>query len=133
MYEVNRDGKALNNLSGDTEVFSSSVTWSPDGRHIAFVNTRSGNNTGDVNPIYLMQADGSGLRKLTDKLGAYSDISWSPDSQSIVFSGLLYGNSERGSFEIFTLRIDGTQMLNISNDSANDLSPSWQPYSKYPR
>lgn len=47
--------------------------WSPDGRRIAFVSTRSGNED-----IYLMDANGDILRQLTDSPYPDTWISWRP-------------------------------------------------------
>lgn len=52
--------------------------WSPDGRRIAFASTQVG-----VGGIYMVNADGSGLRSLTRALGSdfYEGFDWSPDGR----------------------------------------------------
>ena len=65
---MNADGTAQRNLTrSTTHPFASDTTpaWSPDGRKIAFVSNRDRNGE-----IYVMNADGSGLRKLTQLKGA---------------------------------------------------------------
>ena len=47
--------------------------WSPDGRQIAFYSERDGNWE-----IYLMNADGSGLTRLTDNPANDWFPSWAP-------------------------------------------------------
>jgi len=47
--------------------------WSPDGRFIVFSSTRSGSKE-----LYIIAADGSGARKLTDQAGNSATPSWSP-------------------------------------------------------
>jgi TolB protein len=47
--------------------------WSPDGRFIVFSSTRSGRKE-----LYIIAADGSGARKLTDQPGNSATPSWSP-------------------------------------------------------
>ena len=49
-------------------------TWSPDGRRIAFV-TRRDHLAGE---IYVMNADGSDVRRLTDNLLEEGMLAWSP-------------------------------------------------------
>jgi TolB protein len=48
-------------------------TWSPDGRFLAFSSSREGKAQ-----IYIMRADGGGLRKLTFLEGGGYEPSWSP-------------------------------------------------------
>ena len=55
--------------------------WSPDGSRIAFKSTRGGSYN-----LYVMDADGSNVRRLTEHAGTDHDPTWLPDGQSIVFS-----------------------------------------------
>ncbi|QQO54354.1 MAG: hypothetical protein N838_14395 [Thiohalocapsa sp. PB-PSB1] len=56
---------------------------SPDGRYIAFSLSTSGSI--DDNNIWIVDADGSDLRKLTNKRFLQHDPAWSSDSGSIYF------------------------------------------------
>jgi Tol biopolymer transport system component len=55
--------------------------WSPDGTQLVF----SSNKDGDFE-IYLMNPDGSGVRRLTNNGGFDRDPTWAPDGNSIVFA-----------------------------------------------
>jgi TolB protein len=54
--------------------------WSPDGTRIAFASDRSGNED-----IYVMNADGSGLRMLTDHPADDVYPVWSLDGETLLF------------------------------------------------
>ncbi|MEO7138483.1 MAG: hypothetical protein ABI037_12260 [Gemmatimonadales bacterium] len=54
---------------------------SPDGRRIVF----TGLKTGQLD-LYVMNADGSGRRQLTNDLAQELDPAWSPDGNSLLFS-----------------------------------------------
>jgi dipeptidyl aminopeptidase/acylaminoacyl peptidase len=58
-----------------------SPRWSPDGRQIAFVSTRSG----DKSQIYLIGLNGGEARKLTDRPQGATDPAWSPDGKRLAF------------------------------------------------
>ncbi len=54
--------------------------WSPAGTKIAFVSMRDGDRE-----IFTMNADGSGLRKLTNNHRIDTQPAWSPDGRTIAF------------------------------------------------
>ena len=55
--------------------------WSPDGRRVAFKSNRSGSYN-----LYVMNADGSNVVRLTDHGLNDHDPTWLPDGESLVFS-----------------------------------------------
>lgn len=55
------DGSDPRNLTADHAGDGAYPAWSPDGRWIAF----DSNREGDDNEIYLMDADGSNVRRVT--------------------------------------------------------------------
>ena len=55
--------------------------WSPDGRRIAFKSNRGGSYN-----LYVMNADGSNVVRLTDHGLNDHDPTWLPDGESLVFS-----------------------------------------------
>jgi TolB protein len=91
--------------------------WSPDGSKIAFVSSRSGKPQ-----LYIMNADGSNPRQVTDidRIGGRN--SFSPDGQWLSFYA---GRS--GSRNIYTIRVDGSGLRQLTDESDN-LGPSWSPY-----
>ncbi len=62
--------------------------WSPDGTRVAFVSRRDG-----TSHVYVMNADGTGTRRLTSSAKNDERPAWSPDGKRIVFSreGALFG------------------------------------------
>ena len=63
------------------------VSWSPDGDRIAFARTRRGAYGSLVNDLYVVDALGGNLRRLTTDRRAVSP-SWSPDGRRLAFVGV---------------------------------------------
>ncbi len=55
--------------------------WSPDGRWIAFLSSRSGKDN-----IWIIRADGGEARMLTDAKTGVRDFGWSPDGAALAFT-----------------------------------------------
>lgn len=95
IFMVNADGsgaKLLIHLT-DPEIHVQSVSWSPDGRKIAFLWDRLLYGDDHHTPkwindnIWVMDADGSHVIPLTKFTGASSirEIGWSPDSRKVTY------------------------------------------------
>lgn len=60
----------------------SNPRWSPDGKRIAFKSTRSGGQF----DIYVMDANGANVTRITDHPANDHDPVWMPDGQSVIIS-----------------------------------------------
>jgi Tol biopolymer transport system component len=113
------DGSGLHDLTpaGITDVRS--AAWSPDGRRIAF----SGSGPARLTPaVFVMNADGGGLRQVTRGHLAESSPTWSPDGKNVAFSSF-----DSGLRQIFRSRLDGTGRRVLSNQTTNCQNAEWSP------
>ena len=95
---------------------------------IAFVSSRNGNAE-----IYVMDADGSNQRRLTNHPDRDFSPSWSPDGKRIAFVSNRDGHVNirgRLTYEIYVMDANGENQQNLTNDPSNDRSPSWSPDGK---
>ena len=132
-YLVSTDGSGARKLPYIPLI----AVWSPDGRQIAFVNNVSTGLPGpgaarskDDSEIYVMNADGSGTRRLTHNVGYDGEPAWSPDGRKIAFQskrravrGVVGGSNG----EIYVMNADGSGKRNLTRNPAQDGSPSWSP------
>jgi TolB protein len=91
------------------------VTMPSAGNRIAFTSSRDGNTD-----IYVMNADGTGVTRLTDNPADDRAPSWSPDGRRIAFASTRNGNSE-----IYVMNADGTGVTRLTADAHNDGDPAW--------
>jgi Tol biopolymer transport system component len=90
----------------------SDISWSPDGRKLVF-----DGGPGGEDHIYVIDADGSGLRQLTH--GHEDDTpAWSPAGNTIAF---VRGVS---TFDIYLMNPDGSDQRKLTMGD----SPAWSPH-----
>ncbi|MDE2796589.1 MAG: hypothetical protein OXL34_17375 [Gemmatimonadota bacterium] len=99
--------------------------WSPDGTRIAFSSNHSDGNLGNpdgYSEIYVMDADGSDVERLTNHDEGSSSPAWSPDGTRIAFSSYRDGYSE-----IYVMDADGSNVQRLTNHEWGSYSPAWSP------
>jgi Tol biopolymer transport system component len=112
-------GKALTALAvvaGVLAVPLAAGAAAPSSRAIAFVSTRSGSNQ-----IYVVNTDGSGLRRLTYNNDFKREPAWSPDRTRIAFVQA----DASGNWNIFVMNADGTDARQVTSDPARENGPRW--------
>ena len=114
---VKSDGSDINVILSEKGVRYDQPRLSPDGEHVLLDSDRDGNSE-----IYIMQANGKGLRQLTHDPGVDTAPVWSPDGQWIAFA-----SDRKGDFNIYIVRPDGSDLRQLTDDPAADLDPSWSP------
>lgn len=76
VYVMNADGSGLTNLTnfgGKENTYAQDLTWSPDGARIAFTTDLEGPGA-----LFVIDADGSNLTRLTHVQSGAGDIAWRP-------------------------------------------------------
>jgi TolB protein len=114
VWVMNADGSDSHQIAS---TLGSGPEWSPDGSEIVFYSDRDGNSE-----IYVMDADGANIRRLTDTPAPEYWPDWSPDGTQIVFRSDRDGNAE-----IYKMDADGSDPVRLTDHSAEDSRPDWSP------
>jgi TolB protein len=70
--------------------------------------------------LFLVRADGRGLRQLRTGVTPSMEPEWSPDGRWIVFRG---GAGD----DLYLIRPDGSRLRRLTHDSAHEEGPAWSP------
>ncbi|MFT3735595.1 MAG: Tol-Pal system beta propeller repeat protein TolB [Rhodocyclaceae bacterium] len=99
---------------------NSAPAWSPDGRRLAIVLTKDG-----ISQLYMINADGSGLRRMTESVAIDTEPCFSADGRWIYFT------SDRSSGpQIYRMPVDGGDATRVTFEGSYNVSPRISPDGK---
>lgn len=130
VYTANPDGSDARLLTeGVNEGWPA---WSPDGAKIAFTSTRADRGLGNClagpgslcpTDVYVMNADGTAITRLTDDRAPEFAPAWSPAGTSIAFV-----RSANGTDTIDVVDADGTNERQVATGTGGNQRPfAWSP------
>jgi TolB protein len=143
IYTMNVDGTDVRRLT-TTPGYDGGPWWSPDGTQIVYRAWHPPDSAGladyrgllaqrMVRPsrmeLWVMNADGSNQRQITNLGGANFGPSWTPDGRRIVFSSNHKSPRSRN-FELYLVNLDGTGLEQITNHAEFDGFPMFSPDGK---
>jgi Tol biopolymer transport system component len=140
IYEFDPADGSYRNLTSERG-YDAEGSYSPDGKLIAFASNRFGyadlseqdQEKFDMDPswaseICIMNADGSGLRRLTNTPGYDGGPFFSPDGQQICWRRF----AENGATaEVMTMNLDGSDQQQLTSLGAMSWAPYFHPSGKY--
>ena len=142
IYTMNVDGSDVRRLT-NVPGYDGGPWWSPDGTKIvyrawhpvdsALTSYRDLLAQRLVRPnrmeLWVMNADGSGQRQITQLGGANFGPSWTPDGKRIIFSSN-YRQPRSGNFDLFLIGLDGTGLEQVTTHDTFDGFPMFSPDGK---
>ena len=87
------------------------------------------NRDGNYN-IYVMNDDGSNLRKLTDNPMRNASPRWSSDGKQVVFHRNMNPGQNRHLGDLFIMDVNGGNERRITEHPEDDAKPAWSPDGK---
>jgi TolB protein len=112
------DGGDRRMIAGDaTDANYRHPRWSPNGRRILFTNDQDGREQ-----LWTMNADGSGMARVTSGGVNSFDPAWSPDGRKIVYVRTVANTQP----EIFVAATDGSGERRLTQSRRIDTEPDWR-------
>ncbi|MEM0897825.1 MAG: M28 family peptidase [Verrucomicrobiota bacterium] len=141
IYESGKDGSSIVNLT-NAPGYDAEGCYSPDGTKIVFASNRAGfdedldaelkaefeRNPAVMNDIYIMDADGSNVKRLTTSIGYDGGPFFSADGGKICWRRF---DRKGATAEIFTMNIDGTDQRQLTGLGAMSWAPYFHPSGDY--
>jgi Tol biopolymer transport system component len=141
LYALQREGVERGALHRLTRArgYDAEASYSPDGGRIVFSSNRHAYEAGidpeaiEADPsrfvdLYLMNADGSQVRRLTDTPGYDGGPFFSPDGTRIVWRRF---SEDGATAEIHSMALDGSQARQLTRLGAMSWAPFYHPSGKY--
>lgn len=119
IFEANPDGSGLKRLT-DSKGYDAEGAYSPDGKFIVFCSNRDGEENLE---LYIMDADGKNVRKLTNAPKCYNGGPFfSPDGKRVIFRS---DRKKKDHLQLYVINADGSGERALTDD-LNWVH--WAPY-----
>jgi TolB protein len=115
IYEMDLSTQAMNQLTKSASI-DTSPSYSPDGRKIVFNSDRGGRQQ-----LYVMNTDGSNVKRISFGDGRYATPVWSPRGDIIAFTKMTGGR-----FYIGVMNVDGSGERLLAEGFLVE-APTWAP------
>ncbi len=119
VYTIKANGTDRRRISGMVSDFG--VSWSPNGKELAFTHGSLPGPGGDLETsVYVMDADGSHVRRLLSHSIEAGTPAWSPSGRQLALAG--YNG-------IYLVNINGSGLTRVAKEDFgfNPVAPAWSP------
>jgi Tol biopolymer transport system component len=130
IFEAELDGKNARQLTKEFG-YDAEGAYSRDGKLIAFASTRGAKSDGTSSKsvdLYVMNADGTGVRRLTDAPGYDGGPFISPDGKWVVYRT---DRKKAEMLQIHVIGIDGKNDIALTDNEGVNWGPYWHPTKPY--
>jgi len=125
VYVIEADGSGKPMRLTNNAEEERAPAWSPDGKRILFQCRKGSPVQGRAVATFelcVMNADGTGVTRLTTNAVPELTPSWSPDGREIVFHRAVGGGAQ---FQLFLINADGTGGRQLTFPPGNSAFASW--------
>lgn len=141
IFVAKRDGTGLRRLT-DALGYDAEAAYSSDGQKIVFCSLRAAYPSAQLaaedqkrletdpsyfGDIYMMNADGANVRRLTSSPGYDGGPFFSPDGQRIIWRRF----DGKGNADVYTMRLDGSDVRRLTDFNSMAWAPYFHPSGDY--
>ena len=120
LYRVRASGGGAARRVGSGFGAAADPAYSPDGRLIAYDYRRPGYS---IKEIYVMNDDGTNVRRITDLRDVSTFPAWSPDGKTLAFQSSV----NAGTNDIYTVPVAGGTPKRVTTSTIDAIQPDWTP------
>jgi Tol biopolymer transport system component len=91
-------------------------SFAPNDRRLVFVG-------GDANAVYVVNTNGTGLKRLTHDRAAHDQAVWSPDGRHIAYTR----QQPNGQWDLSVMNANGTHARALTHTKVSEEQPAWSP------
>lgn len=119
IYVMDDNGRNITSIN-DNAYSDWRPIWSPNGRQIVFIRDTTPNDNGTRPDIFIMNANGTNARQLSNGVGSVRDLRISPDGKRLLYNTCLIG--------LYTIDIDTLERKQVIRNHVYhcDWSPDGQ-------
>ena len=127
IFIANADGSNAGRVTTGirtTRAFDTQSQWSPDGTRLVFMSVRNSKQAA----IFVVNLDGTGLKRLTPWTLDAGNPDWSPDGREILFNP--YWDPHPGRFSnVYSMKPDGSHRTQLTHarPGVQSFAPAWSP------
>jgi TolB protein len=134
VHIIGSDGSGDKVLPGTLSGGFQGLAWSPDGTRIAFDGIRQ-LNPGETRTVYVVNADGSGLRDVDlslpgPALRASGEPTWSPNGRQLSIERVFRNPDGTWETKLWIVSLADGSARRITSGVGDDVRPAWSPNGK---
>lgn len=128
LYVMDSHGKNVHRLTNTPGCYNGGPFFSPDGKRVIF---RSDRKKKDYLQLYVINADGTGERALTDNDGVNWGPYWYQDSRHIVYAAADHSDpTVRPNYDLWWMDVDTGKKARLTYAPGADVLPVFSPDGK---
>jgi TolB protein len=132
LFIVDRETGSFRQLTNEPAAAFRDPTFSPDGRRIAYVYKKNRTDRGEIEELYIMNADGSRRTKLTtypanDPLGKDPGYHVGPPQWNAKYGFITYQSNQAGKQSIYAVTPNGKKQWKLTDTTLDEGWHNWSP------